>query len=47
MTSERKNNLGLSKNARAGKESVRSKMTLRKVGVGLKRRGELNSKRLG
>ena len=40
-------NLAFSEDACLGKERVRSKVTPRKVGVGLKRRREPNRKRLG
>ena len=40
-------NLAFSEDTCLEKERVRSKMTPRKVGVGLKRKGELNEERLG
>ena len=41
------NNLAFSEDTRLEKERVRSKVTQRKVGVELKRRRELNKRRLG
>ena len=42
---KREKNLALSDNTCAKKEKVRSKVIARKVGVELKRRGELNERR--